>query len=138
MARAIDTSKPLSEDDRQYLISRCMWGKLAEADKVAAEQAAATAVEGNTTEQVNLPPTHVLGPQATTPTAQAPAGGDEEAPYTEWTYSELQEELKVRRQEAIDGGMNEDEAKKLYSAGGSQADLIARLEEDDARNSSQS
>lgn len=133
MARAIDTSKPLSADDRQYLIDRCMWAKLAEADEVEEAQAAAQAAANASTEQTNRPPTHVLGPQATTPQTQE-TPGPEDDDYSTWSYTELQEELKVRRQEAINAGMSESDAKAKYSAGGSQADLIARLEADDAEN----
>ena len=134
MARAIDTSKPLSEDDRKYLIDRCMWTKLAEADEVAASEAARTAAENAEVTQINHPETPVAGNAATTPQDTGAPVEDDDRPYEEWSYPELQAELKARRQEAVDGGMSEADAREKYSAGGSTEDLVRRLYEDDEAN----
>ena len=131
MSRFIDVTKPLSPEDRKYLEDRCLWARLAQADEVAQEEARAAAEAGAVVTQVSHPVTHVAGPLATTPTDGPPAAPEDDD-YTEWSYAELQAELKARKEDAVAQGMSEADAKAKYSAGGSQADLVARLEADDA------
>jgi hypothetical protein len=135
MSREIDLTKPLSDEDRLYLVQRDKWRLLAQADghdDLNRARREASEKFFSRTGPAPQPATPVAGdlPQGG---AEAPQG-DEEKPYEEWSYPELQEELKVRRQEALDNGMDEAEAKELYKAGGSAADLVQRLKDDDERN----
>ena len=134
MARTIDLSKPLSDDDRQYLVTRDRWRDLAEADgHNDPQRARQEAQEGYRRTQVA---STVLSPTSPgqTPRVQEPdAGGDgDEPPYEEWTFEELKAELKDRKAEALESGMSENEAKERYSLGGSQKDLVDRLYADDS------
>ena len=138
MSREIDLSQPLSDEDRQYLIDRDRWRDLALADgheDIARAQREAT--EANDITQGRRPPT-VFGEQARVQAANADAAptsdeGEEDLPYEEWTFDELKNELDVRKADAVEAGMSEEEAKTLYSKGGGQKDLVARLYADDER-----
>lgn len=137
MAREIDLTKPLSDEDRQYLVDRCRWSQLAQADELASAQEAQRAASEEHTPSTPSPqpPTTVVGGAPVEPTQGATS--DEQDPYEEWTYEELKAELDVRKQEALNEGMPTDEAGKLFSKGGSQKDLVARLYADDERVSGQ-
>lgn len=142
MSREIDLSKPLSDEDRAYLVDRDRWRDLAVADgHEDIARAMREAVEANDVRQGRRPPT-VFGEQALVQQANAetpppPPGEEEDLPYDQWTFDELKAELDVRKADALADGMGEDEAKTLYSKGGGQKDLIARLEADDARVTAQ-
>jgi len=121
MARKIDLSKALSDADRRYLADRDRWHAIAEADGHGDPKRARAEYVANASAptQVSLPPTN---PQAPAQTLQQVAGGQqgddgdvEDPPYEEWTYPELQAELKERK----------------LNAGGKQDELIARLYEHD-------
>lgn len=120
MAREIDLTKALSEEDRKYLQDRCMWHKIAIADDAAsAAEAQQAAVESHEVTTPPVRPETLVGQQAIVNAANETVEEDEEdLPYSEWDYKDLQAELKER-------GLN---------AGGSQADLVKRLEEDDEAN----
>lgn len=135
MAREIDLSKPLSDEDRQYLVDRCAWSRIAQADQIAADQAQAKAVEDNKIENPQPSPTRT-GAAALAEAANASPGddgGEEELPYEEWSFEDLKVELDRRKQLELNGGMSTEEANKLFSKGGSQKDLVARLYADDER-----
>jgi len=140
MSREIDLTKPLTEDERQYLIDRDKWVMLARADgHDDVERAKREAVERNDITQGRRPPT-LVGEQAVVQQINAQMAVEQEnpdpladKPYDEWPYKALQEELKVRKQEALDAGMDQAQADELYKAGGAQADLVKRLEADDER-----
>lgn len=137
MAREIDLTKPLSAEDRQYLVDRCAWSRIAQADQIAADEAQAKAVEQNeiTTPQPTPTATGAAALHAaqTAQEEQAASDDEEEAPYEEWSYDDLKAELDRRKQLELDGGMAQEEANKLFSKGGSQKDLVARLYADDER-----
>ena len=138
MAREIDLTKKLSDFDRQYLVDRDRWRDLALADgHEDIERAKRDAVERNDLTQGRRPPTLVgeaaVVEEANAQQAQGPVDPLADKPYEEWPYKALQEELKVRKQEAVDAGMEQSEADELYKAGGAQADLVRRLEADDER-----
>lgn len=135
MSRDIDLSKPLSAADRQYLVDRDRWRDLALADgHEDPERAKRDASEANDITQGRRPPT-VFGEQALVQQANAetPVEPEEDIPYSEWTFDELKAELDARKADAIAAGMSEEDAKKAFSKGGGQNDLVARLEADDER-----
>lgn len=120
MSREIDLSQELSDADRKYLADRDRWYAIAQADghddpkRARAEYSANAAAPT----QVSLPPTN---PQAPARTLEEVVGGgtpgddEEDPPYEDWTYPELQAELKERG----------------LAAGGKQPELVARLYEHD-------
>lgn len=131
MSRQIDLTKPLSDEDRKYLQDRCRWRDIATADALDSPQEAAQEAEKELSPDGSLAaPTVVAGGAPV-----VPQGGDplEGVPYAEWPYKALQEELKARKVEALDTGMDQAEADELYKAGGTQTELVKRLEDDDAR-----
>ena len=137
MVRKIDLSKPLSDDDRQYLVDRDRWRDLATADgHDDPRQARRDAEQGLRPTQVSstvLTPTSPALP----PRRQDPGDGSTEVndqepvDYNTWTFEDLKAELDDRKAEAIEAGMPEEEAAKRFSKGGKQKDLVARLEADD-------
>lgn len=140
MSRKIDLSSSLSDDDRQYLVDRERWSDIAIADgHEDPERARREAAQAADVKFLRRPPT-VFGEQALVQAAnaeQSPSEPEEDLPYEEWTFDELKAELDVRKADAVAAGMSEEEAKALYSKGGGQKDLIARLEADDERVAAQ-
>lgn len=136
MARKINLEEPLSAEDRRYLVDRCRWAQLALADGLGSPQEAQRQAEAARLKRPSpgpdpQPATVVTGGAPPEPTA---TGDDlDNKPYEEWPYTALQEELKVRKQEAVDAGMDADEANRLYAAGGKTSELVARLVADDER-----
>lgn len=159
MSREIDLTKPLSDEDRKYLEDRCRWRDIAIADEGSdpGPSLPDDSIVGSQENSPNAEPAHagaqnpepVLAPEAAllvgsgteppTPPADGADGGDatgnpdadgadtepddedegdnyddEEA----WTFQDLRTEATGR---------------PGVSAGGSRADIIARLREDDAR-----
>lgn len=147
MSREINLEEPLSEEDRQYLVERDQWRKIAAADghgdpeRAKREASARWKERRSPSAAPPQPPTVLAGDLTTPPAGDGDGGGDggslDEKPYDEWPYKALQEELKVRKQEALGEGMEQAQADELYKAGGSQADLVKRLEEDDERAAGQ-
>jgi hypothetical protein len=134
MAKEIDLSKPLSSEDRAYLVQRDRWRSLAEADghgDPRRAKAEAEASRGELTQRAH--PT--TDPQAIVPTPEEIHSrrdeGDSEEPYEDWSFEDLKAELDARKTDALDGGMSAEEAGKRYSKGGSQKELVARLYADD-------
>lgn len=127
MAREIDLTQPLSDADRQYLVDRCMWHKLAQNEQYLADgevQSSGTANEAKnlvTPPQVPVPQPTLVGEQAIVQEGQQAEQvvadpDDELPPYSEWGFEDLKAEAKERK----------------LSAGGSAKDIIARLEANDA------
>ena len=133
MSRKVDLSGPLSDDDRQYLVDRCRWDDLREADAshpVPAERDPNSTPPATDTPAVLYPtdsgtltaelPTKPL-PDVSMP-APAETVVDDDDNYDDedvWSYNDLQQEAKDR---------------KGVSAAGSRQDIVARLREDDANN----
>jgi hypothetical protein len=132
MARVINLEDPLSDEDRKYLVDRCRWAQLAQADGLNSPKEAQRRAAARLTPDGSLAaPTVVLGGTPEVP--QEPSGDPlADKPYEEWPHAALQEELKARQQEAMDAGMPEAEAKEKYKAGGKSAELVQRLKDDDA------
>lgn len=132
MARVINLEEPLSTEDRQYLVDRCRWAQLAQADGLdSPKEAQRRAAQKLTPDGSLAAPTIVVG--GPPPEPQEVTGDPlADKPYGEWPYKALQEELKVRQQIALEEGMPEAEAKEKYKAGGTQVELVQRLEDDDA------
>jgi hypothetical protein len=149
MSRQIDITKPLSDEDRQYLEDRARHEDLRRNAEIVGEREADVLTpinDGNTgdvdpfkaddgTEQItgtNPGERTVTAAQAAdtgVPTADdADDAGDEpDDDYDdedEWSFRDLQAEIKDRNE-------GRDEADKI-SAQGSRPELIARLREDDA------
>lgn len=141
MSRSIDLSKPLSDEDREYLVQRARTADLQKnAEMLNGATERPTPVDDGNTGDIDaftrddgsdlLAGTH---PQETTvttiqqvevqrepgesgeepPTPEEPDNYDDEAA---WSYRELQDEAKVRK----------------LTATGSREELIARLRQDDA------
>lgn len=125
MSREIDLTKPLSDADRKYLEDRARHADIALAD-------ANSGVEGKS----ELPAPNVFA--ATDPSPdRTPAASisstedaEEDLPYEEWKVDELKAELDVRAQDAEDSDIAESLA---YTSSDKKADLIKKLEADDAR-----
>ena len=133
MSRKVDLSKPLSDDDRQYLSDRCRWDDLREADAnhpVPVERDPNTTPSSQDTSPAPQPadkgtqtaelPTKPLTTDSVP--AQADPGDEDVDNYDDaevWSYHDLQEEAKER---------------KDVSAAGSREDIVARLREDDSNN----
>lgn len=139
MARKIDLTKTLSAEDRQYLVDRDRWHDLARADGHEDPAQARRDAEARRAapSQPALPPTDPQAPAVQRVPEDQSVDTDEEEDYSAWTYQELQAELKDRRAAAIESGMSEAEADERYKAGGKQAELIKRLEADDASASAE-
>jgi hypothetical protein len=114
MSRDIDLTRPLSEADRQYLVDRCRWSDIEEADGVSV-----------------APPANVFG--ATDPTPEQNAASvveevDEEVAYDEMTVADLKAELDARKEDAVD---DDERAALAYGSKENKEDLIKRLEAHD-------
>lgn len=132
MSRNIDLTQPLSDEDRKYLQDRCRWRDIATADALDSPQEAVKEAEEALAPDGSLAaPTVVAGGTPVVP----PQGDDPLAnlPYSDWPYRALQEELRARKAEALDNGMDQAEADELYKAGGTATELAARLDADDER-----
>lgn len=107
MSREVDLSKPLSDEDREYLHSRGLHTTVERMDS-----------------QFGSEPTD---PDAADNSAPAP-GGDEQPPenYNEWTVQDLQEEIRERNETAPPD--------RQMPVVGKKPELVARLQEDDRRN----
>lgn len=120
MARKIDLTKPLSTEDRHYLVVRDRWRDLAQADGHHDPRRAKKEAEQNfSASQRSMPPT---SPTAPPPAPQPvnpedPEEEEELEPYEDWEYPDLQAELKARG----------------LPAGGKQEELVKRLYEDDKK-----
>lgn len=138
MSRKIDLSEPLSDEDRAYLVDRDRWRDLALADgHEDMDRAKREASEANDITQGRRPPT-LVGEAARVQAANAeptpPADPLADLPYDQWPYKALQEEVKVRLQEALDAGVPEVEAREKFKAGGNTATLVKLLQDDDEEN----
>jgi hypothetical protein len=97
MSQEVDRSKPLSDQDREYLLSRNM---------------------GHVAEQIDAL-------HANSEPADDGDGGEDVLPYEEWSAADLRAEIDDRN-------ADRDDAAKISKAG-KNAELAARLHEDDAR-----
>src|SRR5687768_691635 len=135
MSRQIDLTKKLSDEDRAYLVARDRWRDIALADgHEDVNRAKREATENNDILQGRRPPT-LVGEQALVQQANEnpPTSTEEDMDYDSWSFDDLKQELDVRKEEALAEGMSPDEANKLFSKGGGQKDLVARLVADDER-----
>ena len=119
MARKIDFSKPLSEDEKAYVLDR-PWlledAKLRGED-IIDEDDFTVAIDDATPDPEFEQPGQVGVTIGVEDEAEAETDEDDEvAPYSEWEYADLQNEAKERD----------------LSAKGSKEQLIQRLEEHDA------
>lgn len=111
MSREIDFSKPLSEDDKEWLMERSLGWKIPQAPGVVLDPNASA-------EELlqHVPNTGTVNTAAADLERAVAEGHSPEDSYEVWTVAELKEELKARD----------------LAVGGRHDELVARLEEDDA------
>lgn len=132
MAREIDLSKRLSEDDRQYLYQRNRWKEVkANYEEFGGEEPVLP--DGvPVTGPASL--VNAAGLDALTPEQQAAQQGEESAApdddvdYESMTKPQLQAELDSRKAEAA---TEEEQANLDWKAGDNKEQLVARLDRDD-------
>lgn len=126
MSKQIDLSKPLSEDDRAYLVSRGRTSDILIADgKDASAETAGPSFDATASAEELLAKTphtgdvNAMGVQSKQPVTTAPADAEPEpSKYDDLTKQQLEDELERRE----------------LPKSGKKPDLIARLVEDDAAN----
>lgn len=128
MSREIDLSKPLSDEDAQYLADRGRYADLERAGRNASDlpdgdgtgpqlESAVTGDRAASERDRLIARLRELDPDAASDFEGDPETDDEEvAPYSEWTVPELDAELKRRE----------------LPGGGNKAEKVKRLEDDDA------
>lgn len=147
MSRKIDLTKPLSDEDRQYLEDRAMHREIAEADGNTVSTLPDDSVMGAFGQDPNAVPAAggapVMGddgtpvnPDGSAATVQgssigaAQADSDEEDNYDDesaWSYDDVKEEVKERRE-----AQGEDYDGPALTA--SREDLVSWLRSDDTKS----
>lgn len=144
MAREIDLTKKLSEDDLRYLVDRDRWGDIrTNADNLGVDAPnlpTARAIRAQVPRR-QLKEADAFDKLAKTlgvsvskeddDTVVAPSAGSGKIDYKQLTVPQLKEELDKRRQDYEASGDNEAVADVSYTNTDRKEDLVAKLELDD-------
>lgn len=144
MAREVDLTKPLSEDDLRYLVDRDRWDDLrTNADNLGIEAPNLPSARGIRAQVPRRQLQNVEGEQAFGRIAKMMhvQRGDEPAPeqpettgtdYTKLTVPQLKEEMDKRRQQYQSDNDSEGVALMTYQGDAKKVDLVQALQMDDA------